>query len=88
MDKDNRFLKKESLTPQLIEALNKLDVIAKRRQQNLAQLALTWVLSKDVECIILGASKPSQILDNLKAIRSPRLTPEELMEIEGILSEL
>ncbi|HAO61186.1 MAG TPA: L-glyceraldehyde 3-phosphate reductase [Erysipelotrichaceae bacterium] len=88
MDKDSRFLKKESLTPQLIEALNKLDVIAKRRQQTLAQLALTWVLSKDVECIILGASKPSQILDNLKAIRSPRLTPEELTEIEGILSEL
>jgi len=49
---------------------------------------LTWVLSKDVECIILGASKPSQILDNLKAIRSPRLTPEEMTEIKGILSEL
>lgn len=88
MDKDNRFLKKESLTPQLIEALKQLNAIATRRNQSLAQLALQWVLSKDVECIILGASRSSQIEDSLKAIKDPKLTVSELDEIAEIISKL
>ena len=87
MDKDNRFLKKESLTPGLVEALNELNSIAKRRDQSLAQLALQWVLAKNIECIILGASKPSQIEDSLKAIHDPKLTDDELNEIEVIINK-
>lgn len=85
MDKDNRFLKKESLTPGLVEVLNELNGIAKRRNQSLAQLALQWVLAKDIECIILGASKPSQIEDSLKALDDPKLTEDELEEIENLI---
>lgn len=88
MDKDNRFLKKESLTPQLIEALKQLNAIATRRNQSLAQLALQWVLAKDVECIILGASRSSQIEDSLKAIKDPKLTVSEINEIAEIISKL
>ncbi len=85
MDKDNRFLKKESLTQGLVEALNALNQIAKRRNQSLAQLSLQWVLAKDIECVILGASKPSQIEDSLKALTDPKLTKDELDEIETII---
>ena len=85
MDKDNRFLKKESLTQGLVEALNALNQIAKRRNQSLAQLSLQWVLAKDIECVILGASKPSQIEDSLKALTDPKLTKDELNEIETII---
>jgi aryl-alcohol dehydrogenase-like predicted oxidoreductase len=42
-------------------------------------------LAKDIECVILGASKPSQIEDSLKALDDPKLTKGELLEIEDII---
>jgi len=77
----------ETTLPITNAKLEKLDEIAKKLGGNLAQIALAWIIStKDVSTCILGASKVSQLEDNLGAvILKEKLTPEILAEIEGIL---
>ena len=56
-----------------------LNEIAKERGESLAQMALKWVLKDHVvTSVLIGASKPSQILDNLKVLESADFTEEEL----------
>ena len=86
MKTDGRFLKEEKLTPELLDKLNKLNAIAKRRGQSLAQMALSWVYSKEgITSVLVGASKPEQILDNIKMIENTTFTKEELDEIDLIV---
>ena len=60
-----------------------LNEIAKERGESLAQMALKWVLKDHVvTSVLIGASKPSQILDNLKVLESADFTEEELKRIE------
>jgi aryl-alcohol dehydrogenase-like predicted oxidoreductase len=70
-----------------IEKVKKLTKIAEELQTTTAALALAWVaLQPQTSTVILGASKPSQITDNLKAIEvMGKLTPEVLEKIEEIL---
>ena len=60
-----------------------LNEIAKERGESLAQMALKWVLKDHViTSVLIGASKPSQILDNLKVLESADFTEEELKRID------
>ena len=80
---DSRFLKESSLTPEKIECVRKLGEIAARRGQTIAEMALAWILKDGVvTSVLIGASKTSQILDNIKAIENTSFTAEELAEID------
>ena len=60
-----------------------LNEIAKERGESLAQMALKWVLKDHVvTSVLIGASKPSQVLDNLKVLESADFTEEELKRID------
>ncbi len=79
-------LKREDVTASLLSRLGKLDMIAKRRGQTLAQLALCWVLRDErIASVILGASSLAQLEDSLSVIDRAPLCEEELGEIESIL---
>lgn len=82
--KDGRFLKASALTPQRLTQIAKLNAIAISRGQTLAEMAVSWVLSHHaVTSALIGASKPLQILDNIKAIQHMDFTPEELAAIDS-----
>lgn len=81
---DGRFLKDSALTPQRLEQIVALNDIARERGQTLAEMALAWVLKDGaVTSVLIGASKPSQILDNLKALENTSFTAEELAQIDA-----
>jgi L-glyceraldehyde 3-phosphate reductase len=76
---DGRFLKESSITDKRLEQIRVLSDIAASRGQTLAEMALSWVLRDGVvTSVLIGASKPSQILDNVKAIENTHFTDEEL----------
>ena len=80
------FLRPESVTDEKIEKAKKLNEIAKNRGQSLAQLALSWVLRrKEITSVIIGASRLSQIDDNIGALNNLEFTSDELNAIEEIL---
>ena len=82
---DGRFLKETAITKERLEQISKLNEIAKNRGQTLAEMALAWVLKDGiVTSVLIGASKPSQILDNIKAIENTIFTKEELNLIDSI----
>jgi L-glyceraldehyde 3-phosphate reductase len=82
---DGRFLKETSLTPERLEQIKKLNEIALSRHQTLAEMALAWDLShKEVTSVLIGASRPSQILDNIKALDNTAFKEDELKEIDKI----
>ena len=83
------FLKLEQVTNDKISAANRLNELAVRREQTLAQMALAWVL-KDVRVtsVIVGASSVQQLADNLHTINNLGFTLEELKMIEDILSSV
>ena len=84
--RDPRFLKPEHITDDKLTKLRKLDTLARARGQSLAQLALAWVLRQPaVTTALIGASKVSQIEDNLAATRTLAFSEEELTSIEAIL---
>ena len=85
----DKSLDRAGLTPDLIEALNKLNDIASGRDQTLAQMVLAWVLRGDrVTTALIGASKPEQILDCVGAIENLHFTAEELLEIDRLSGDL
>lgn len=80
---DGRYLKESAITPEKLEKIKALSKIAERRGQTLAEMALAWVLKDGVvTSVLIGASKPSQILDNIKAIQNTSFSAEELEEID------
>ncbi len=80
-----RFLKASALTEETLAKIAGLNRIAAARGQTLAQMALAWVLKNDaVTSVLIGASKPSQILDDLGAAQSADFTPEELAAIDAL----
>ena len=83
---DGRFLKQTNLSADVLEKIKKLNEMAKDRGQTLAQMALSWVYSKDgITSVLIGASKPSQILENLKMTQTCCFTQEELKKIDDIV---
>jgi L-glyceraldehyde 3-phosphate reductase len=81
---DGRFLN-ENEVGQNIARVRALNEIAKRRGQTLAEMALAWILKDNyVTSVLIGASKPSQILDNIRAIENTTFTDDELKAIDNI----
>jgi L-glyceraldehyde 3-phosphate reductase len=81
--RDPRFLKPEDLTDQKLVRIRALDAMARERGQSLAQMALAWVLRQPaVASALVGASKPSQLDDNVASVKSPPFTPSELERID------
>ena len=78
-------LKSASITPDLVDRLQKLNTLAAERGQSLAQMALAWNLKNDlVTSVIIGASSVAQIDDNLKAIENKVFSNEELKLIDSL----
>lgn len=72
-------LKKDTITPELISRLKRLQDLASERGQTLAQMALAWVLKdKAVSSVIVGASSIGQLQDNMQAIRNSGFSADEL----------
>ena len=79
------FLKETNITEEKLEKIRALNGIAHDRGESLAQMALAWVLRREeVTSVLVGASKPSQILDNLGAMNSAPFTEQELALIDKI----
>ena len=78
-------LKSASITPDLVDRLQKLNALAAERGQSMAQMALAWNLKDDlVTSVIIGASSVAQIDDNLKAIENKVFSNEELKLIDSL----
>jgi L-glyceraldehyde 3-phosphate reductase len=83
---DPRFLKPSAITQDRLATVRKLDAVAKARGQSLAQLSLAWVLRQPaITSALIGASKTSQIEENLGALKNLAISAEELRTIEGSL---
>ncbi len=80
------FLKSEQVTAELREKVVALNEIAKNRRQSLAQMALSYILSKDaMTTALIGASRPSQIEENVACLNNMNFTDDELKRIKTIL---
>lgn len=85
---DPRFLRASDINENLLKTVRALNEVAERRGQSLAQLALVWVLrSPVVTSALIGASKPEQVAENVKALENMELSAEELAEIDAILAK-
>lgn len=83
--RDPRFLQKSALTPERLEQIRALNEIAQERGQTLAQMALSWILKDDEVCsVLIGASRPEQITENVKIVEKCEFSVEELNKIEKI----
>jgi len=83
--RDGRFLKEKSLTKEKLAAIRDLHELAEKRGQTLAEMALAWDLKDGaITSTIIGASRPEQILDNIKALENTSFTKEELERIDEI----
>lgn len=82
---DGRFLSESSLTEERMAQIRALNEMAVKRGQTLAEMALSWVLRDGiVTSVLIGASKPSQILDNIKAVENTEFSEDELKKIDSI----
>ena len=80
------YLHKENLDECRLEKVRKLNEIARQRGQSLTQMALAWILRDGkVTSVLIGASRPEQILENIKALDNINFSKEELDKISGIL---
>ena len=80
---DGRFLKESALTEEKLAQIRALNEIAAARGQTLAEMALAWILKDgQVTSVLIGASRPEQILDNIKALDNTAFTAEELEAID------
>lgn len=83
--RDGRFLREEALTDQRLQQIRTLNGLAAGRGQTLAEMALSWILRDGiVTSVLIGASKPQQILDNVKAAENIQFSEEELKKIDEI----
>ncbi|MEZ4509660.1 MAG: aldo/keto reductase [Eubacteriales bacterium] len=82
--KGGPFLRREQLTQEKLDRIRALNEIAAGRGQTLSQLALSWVLRGNVTSVLIGASSPEQIVQNLGILNSPAFTPEVLERIDAI----
>ncbi|PPS22997.1 aldo/keto reductase [Brachyspira murdochii] len=82
---DGRYLKRDAITRKKLEQIKALNDLALKRGESLAQMALRWVLKdEEITSVLIGASKPSQIIENLKIINKMNLTDEEIRIIDDI----
>lgn len=83
---DGRFLKEAAIVEETLKKVRALNDLASQRGQTLAQMALSWILKDgDITSVLIGASKPSQILDNIGIVHATSFSNEERRKIEEIL---
>lgn len=84
---DGRFLKEAAIVEETLKKVRALNDLASQRGQTLAQMALSWILRDgDITSVLIGASKPSQILDNIGIVHATAFSEEERRRIEEILA--
>lgn len=81
------YLHSGDITPEKLEKVKALNEIATERGQSLTQMALAWILRDGrVTSVLIGASRPEQILENIKALDNITFTEEECSRIDEILA--
>ncbi|SFR96926.1 aldo/keto reductase [Anaeromicropila populeti] len=86
-DQNSNFLTQKNITDAVIEKVHKLNHIAQNRNQTIAQLALSWaVKTGELTSLLVGASTPSQIINNVNMLSHLDFTDDELAEIDAILN--
>ena len=84
---DGRFLKEAAIVEETLKKVRALNDLASQRGQTLAQMALSWILRDgDITSVLIGASRPSQILDNIGIVHATSFSNEERRKIEEILA--
>ncbi len=82
---DGRFLKEDALDDGTLGRIRNLNALARERGQSLAQMALAWILRDgDITSVLIGASKPAQIIDNVGMLSNLTFSDAELQKIEQI----
>lgn len=85
--KSTGFLQEGQVTEEVVAKVKQLNTLATERGQTLAQMALAWLLKDErVTSVLIGASKPEQLADSLKALDNINFSGEELERIEKILN--
>lgn len=85
--KGNTWIGNE-LNDDMLRKLNALNEIARSRGQKLSQLALSWVLREGkVTTVLIGASRPEQIEENVEAVYKTEFTSDEIQAIESVLKD-
>lgn len=84
---DGRFLNENAITEEKLKKIKALNELAADRGQTLAQMALSWILRDgDITSVLIGASRPAQILDNIGMLGKPEFSQEEREKIDEIVS--
>lgn len=82
----NGAIDEGQVSAEKIDKVRQLNVIAEARGQNLAQMALAWILKdKRITSVLIGVSKPEQVLDSIRCLENYSFTGEELNKINAIL---
>lgn len=85
--KPSGFLKESQVTPEIVNKIQRLNELAVKRGQTLAQMALAWILKDPrITSVLIGVSKPEQIPDSLQCFSNTSFSTEELQQVESILS--
>ncbi|RYF82522.1 MAG: L-glyceraldehyde 3-phosphate reductase [Chitinophagaceae bacterium] len=85
-DRGNGAIDSAVITDELVYKIQQLNQLAERRGQTLAQMSLAWVLKdKRITSVIIGASKPEQVLDSAQCLRNYNFSEDELRQIDEIL---
>lgn len=83
---DGRFLQESDVTEDIVHKIDRLNEFAAQRGQTLAQMALAWILRDgDITSVLIGASRPSQVLDNISMLENTFFSEEERKKIDEIL---
>lgn len=86
-ERGNGAMDASSITPEMIARIQQLNEIAAQRNQTLAQMSLAWILKdKRITSVIIGASKPEQVLDSVQCLRNYQYSNEELQSIDQIIA--
>lgn len=84
--KEHGALQAASITPDVLNQIAQLQILATNRNQSLAQMAIAWLLKDQrVSSVLIGASSVAQLKDNIAALENLAFSAEELFQIEQIL---
>lgn len=87
-DLGNGAIQQREISEEVLSKVRKLNDLARKRNQSLAQMSLAWVLKdKRISSLIVGASKPEQVVDSIKCLDNDQFEEQELIAIEKILAE-
>ena len=88
MARSGIFLKESDVNEKRLSQILALSKMAAQRGQTLAQFALSWILKdNDITSVLIGASRPEQILDCIRCMENTTFTAEELQKIDAITVE-